>query len=121
LRPEQRKAKEGCCVISKTAEGGRGKTVLAVAAEDGIALFLEPHEKADDQDIENVKDEEGENIKDQQDSEGDDDTNNDDVGYMRQPIEGADHENNKSTQENKVLEGRDVSGEESCEVFSVTP
>ncbi|GKD41227.1 hypothetical protein Tco_1261434, partial [Tanacetum coccineum] len=42
LRPEQRKAKEGCCVMSKTAEGGRGKRVLATATEDGIALFLEP-------------------------------------------------------------------------------
>nr|GEW88881.1 hypothetical protein [Tanacetum cinerariifolium] len=76
--------------------------------------------KADDQEIENVKDEEGENVENQQDSKGDDDTNNDDVGYMRQPIEGADHENNKSTQENRVLEGRDVSGEKSYEVFSVT-
>ncbi|GJZ77641.1 hypothetical protein Tco_0642313 [Tanacetum coccineum] len=43
--------------------------------------------KANDQEIENVKDEEGKNVEDQQDSEGDDDTNNDDVGYMRQPIE----------------------------------
>ncbi|GKD22892.1 hypothetical protein Tco_1224595 [Tanacetum coccineum] len=70
---------------------------------------------------------------------GDDDTNNYDVGYMRQPIEDeawfiayetdypnanekkADYGNNKSTQENRVLEGRDVSGEKSREVFIVTP
>ncbi|GKE48823.1 hypothetical protein Tco_1480081, partial [Tanacetum coccineum] len=41
--------------------------------------------KANDQEIENVKDEEGKNVKDQQVSEADEDTNNDDVGYMRQP------------------------------------
>ncbi|GJY48496.1 hypothetical protein Tco_0438452 [Tanacetum coccineum] len=41
LRPGQRKAEEWCCVMSKAAEGGRGKRVLAAAAEDGIALFLE--------------------------------------------------------------------------------
>nr|GEY91522.1 hypothetical protein [Tanacetum cinerariifolium] len=33
----------------------------------------------------------------------------------------ADHKNNKSTQENRVLKGRDVSDEKSREVFSVTP
>ncbi|GKC84845.1 hypothetical protein Tco_1140562 [Tanacetum coccineum] len=43
--------------------------------------------KVDDQEIENVKDEESKNVEDQQVSEADDDTNNDDVGYMRQPIE----------------------------------
>nr|GFA09948.1 hypothetical protein [Tanacetum cinerariifolium] len=31
-----------CCIISKAAEGGRGKRVLATAAEDGTMLFLEP-------------------------------------------------------------------------------
>nr|GEW52025.1 protein kinase, catalytic domain-containing protein [Tanacetum cinerariifolium] len=89
--------------------------------------------------IENIKDEEGKNVKDQQDSEGDDDTNNDDVGYMRQPIEDEsgflaheikylnvnqkkeDHKNNKSTQENRVLKGKDVSDEKSREVFIITP
>ncbi|GKA13563.1 hypothetical protein Tco_0693209 [Tanacetum coccineum] len=43
--------------------------------------------KAIDQEIENVKDEEGKNIDDQQVSEGDGDTDNVDVGYMRQHIE----------------------------------
>ncbi|GJT47411.1 hypothetical protein Tco_0956126 [Tanacetum coccineum] len=92
--------------------------------------------KADDREINNIKDEEGKNVEDQQDSEGDDDTNNDDVGYMRQPMswflaheidypnaneKKADHTNNISSQENKVLKGRDVSDEKSREVFSVTP
>nr|GFA22537.1 protein kinase, catalytic domain-containing protein [Tanacetum cinerariifolium] len=95
--------------------------------------------KADDREIKNIKDEEGKNVEDQHDSERDDDTNNDDVGYMRQPIEDeswflaheinfpnvnekkADHRNNKSTQENTVLKGRDVSDKKSREVFSVTP
>ncbi|GJZ34776.1 hypothetical protein Tco_0580593 [Tanacetum coccineum] len=95
--------------------------------------------KADDREIKNIKDEEGKNVEDQQDSEGDDDTNNDDVAYMRQPIEDeswflaheidypsvnekkADHRNNKSTQLNRVLNGRDVSDEKSRKVFSVTP
>ncbi|GJZ34751.1 hypothetical protein Tco_0580568 [Tanacetum coccineum] len=81
--------------------------------------------KADDQEIENVKDEEGKNVEDQQVSEANDDTNNDDVGYMRQPIEDeawflaheidypsdnekkADHENNKSTQENEPEKNED--------------
>nr|GFA18772.1 tyrosine-protein kinase [Tanacetum cinerariifolium] len=40
----------------------------------------------DDQEIENIKDEEGKNVKDKKDSKGDD-THNDDVSYMRQPIE----------------------------------
>nr|GEU77094.1 protein kinase, catalytic domain-containing protein [Tanacetum cinerariifolium] len=89
--------------------------------------------------VDTIVDEEGKNVEDQQDSKGDDDTNNDDVGYMRQPIEDeswflaheidypnvnekkADHVNNKSTQENRVLKGRDVSDEKSHEVFSVTP
>ncbi|GKB02257.1 ankyrin repeat-containing domain, PGG domain protein, partial [Tanacetum coccineum] len=44
-------------------------------------------EKAHNQEIKNVKDEEFKNVQDQQVSEADDDTNNDDVGYMRQPIE----------------------------------
>ncbi|GKD75853.1 hypothetical protein Tco_1334135 [Tanacetum coccineum] len=74
--------------------------------------------KADDQEIESVKDEEGKNVEDQQVSEADNDTSNDNVGYIRQLIEDeawflaheidypndnekkADHENNKSTQEN---------------------
>ncbi|GJW20640.1 hypothetical protein Tco_0031262 [Tanacetum coccineum] len=43
--------------------------------------------KADAQEIKNVKDEEGKNVEDQQVSKADDDTNNDGVGYMRQPIE----------------------------------
>ncbi|GJX54251.1 hypothetical protein Tco_0282620 [Tanacetum coccineum] len=68
--------------------------------------------KADDREIENIKDKEGKNVEDQQDSEGDDDTNNDDK---------ADHKNNKSTQENRVLKSIDVSGEKSREVFSVMP
>ncbi|GKE27769.1 hypothetical protein Tco_1443153, partial [Tanacetum coccineum] len=69
----------------------------------------------------------------------DDDTNIDDIGYMRHPIEDeswflaheiddpnvnekkAYHENNKSTQETRVLKGRDVFDEKSREVFSVTP
>ncbi|GJY45584.1 hypothetical protein Tco_0434647 [Tanacetum coccineum] len=46
--------------------------------------------KTDDQEIKNVKDEEGKNVEDQQVSEADDDTNKDDVGYMRQPIEDQD-------------------------------
>ncbi|GKA00851.1 hypothetical protein Tco_0673516 [Tanacetum coccineum] len=89
--------------------------------------------------IENVKDEEGKNIGDQQVYEGDDDTNNDDIGYMRQPIEDeswflaheidypnvnekkADHRNNKYTQENRVLKGRDVFDEKSREVSSGSP
>ncbi|GKD14052.1 hypothetical protein Tco_1198459 [Tanacetum coccineum] len=89
--------------------------------------------------IENVKDEQGKNVKDQQVSEGDDGTNNDDISYMRQPIEDeawflahetdypnvneqkADHGNNKSTQENRVLKGRDVSDDKSRKVLSVTP
>ncbi|GJQ96505.1 hypothetical protein Tco_0007644 [Tanacetum coccineum] len=65
--------------------------------------------KADDREIENIKDKEGKNVEDQQGSERDDDTNNDDVGYMRQPIK------------DEVLKGRDVFGEKSREVFSVTP
>ncbi|GKA00618.1 hypothetical protein Tco_0673168 [Tanacetum coccineum] len=42
LRPWQRKAEEGCCVMSKAAEGRRGKRVLAAAAKEETALFLEP-------------------------------------------------------------------------------
>ncbi|GKA73640.1 hypothetical protein Tco_0779942, partial [Tanacetum coccineum] len=47
LRPGKRKAEEGCCVMSKAMEGGRGKRVLAVTAENGSALFLEPQSTAD--------------------------------------------------------------------------
>ncbi|GKA60490.1 hypothetical protein Tco_0759897 [Tanacetum coccineum] len=36
-----RKAEKGCCVMSKAAEGGREKRVLAAAMEDGTVLFLE--------------------------------------------------------------------------------
>nr|GEW31394.1 reverse transcriptase domain-containing protein [Tanacetum cinerariifolium] len=43
--------------------------------------------KADDQDIKNVKDEECKNVKNHQVSEANDDTNNNDVGYIRQPID----------------------------------
>ncbi|GJR36444.1 hypothetical protein Tco_1212128 [Tanacetum coccineum] len=81
------------------------------------ALSTSSVSKADDQEIESVKDEEGKNVEDQQVSEADNDTSNDNVGYMRQPVEDeawfpheidhpndnenkADHENNKSTQEN---------------------
>ncbi|GKD77447.1 hypothetical protein Tco_1340068, partial [Tanacetum coccineum] len=42
LRPGQRKAEEGCGVMSKAAKGGREKRVLAAAMIGGIALFLEP-------------------------------------------------------------------------------
>ncbi|GJZ90334.1 hypothetical protein Tco_0662261 [Tanacetum coccineum] len=38
--------------------------------------------EVDDQEIENIKDEEGNNVEDHQVSEGDDNTNNDDVGYI---------------------------------------
>ncbi|GJX00166.1 hypothetical protein Tco_0184079 [Tanacetum coccineum] len=54
--------------------------------------------KADDQDIENVKDEEGKNVEDQQVSEADDDTNNNDVVYMRQPIEDEARKNEDDDQ-----------------------
>ncbi|GJU13028.1 hypothetical protein Tco_1135424 [Tanacetum coccineum] len=107
--------------------------------EDPDVKDKQEMEKADDQEIKNIKDEEGKNVEDEQDSEGDDDTNNDHVGYMRQPIEDefwflahetnypnvnekkGDHRNNKSTQENRVMKGRDVFDEKSREVFSVTP
>nr|GFA23897.1 retrotransposon-related protein [Tanacetum cinerariifolium] len=39
---DDRKTEEGYCVMSKAAEGERGKRVLAAAMEDGTALFLEP-------------------------------------------------------------------------------
>ncbi|GJR01046.1 hypothetical protein Tco_0524030 [Tanacetum coccineum] len=44
LRLGQRTLEEGkrCCVMSKIAEGGRGKSMLDAVAEDGTALFLEP-------------------------------------------------------------------------------
>ncbi|GJX78030.1 hypothetical protein Tco_0324841 [Tanacetum coccineum] len=81
--------------------------------------------KADDQEIKNVKDEEGRNVEDQQVSEANDDTNNDDVGYMRQPIKDeawflaheinylndnekkSNHRNSKSTQENGTEKNED--------------
>ncbi|GKE50945.1 hypothetical protein Tco_1486101 [Tanacetum coccineum] len=44
-------------------------------------------EDENNQAVDDNVDEEGKNVEDQQVSEGDDDTNNDDVGYMRQPIE----------------------------------
>nr|GFC21084.1 hypothetical protein [Tanacetum cinerariifolium] len=43
LRPRQWKVEKRCCVMFKTAEGERGKRVLAAAVEDGTALFLEPY------------------------------------------------------------------------------
>ncbi|GKF92388.1 hypothetical protein Tco_0279107, partial [Tanacetum coccineum] len=58
--------------------------------EDPNVNYKQEVKKTDDQEIENVKDEEGKNVEDQQVSEADDDTNNDDVGYMRQPIEDQD-------------------------------
>ncbi|GJV00288.1 hypothetical protein Tco_1329558 [Tanacetum coccineum] len=61
------------------------------AVDDNVGDQKDPNlndkqevKKANDQEIENVKDEEGKNVEDQQVYEGDDDTNNDDIGYMRQ-------------------------------------
>ncbi|GKC51157.1 hypothetical protein Tco_1073902 [Tanacetum coccineum] len=52
------------------------------------ARITEGHfEDENNQVVDDNVDEEGKNVEDQQVSEGDDDTNNDDVGYMRQPIE----------------------------------
>ncbi|GJT61637.1 hypothetical protein Tco_1005170 [Tanacetum coccineum] len=59
-------------------------------AVDTIAGDQEDHDvkdkqevkKVDDQEIENIKDEEGKNVEDHQVFEGDDNTNNDDVGYI---------------------------------------
>ncbi|GJT65779.1 hypothetical protein Tco_1017259 [Tanacetum coccineum] len=104
------------------------------------ALIIDARfENKNNQAVDNNVDEEGKNVKDQQVSEGDDGTNNDDISYMRQPIEDeawflahetdypnvnekkADHGNNESTQENRVLKGRDVSDDKSRKVLSVTP
>ncbi|GJR91780.1 hypothetical protein Tco_0215791 [Tanacetum coccineum] len=54
--------------------------------EDSNVNDKQEVKKADDQKIENVKDEEGKNVEDQQVPEQDDDTNNDDIGYMRQIV-----------------------------------
>ncbi|GJV90170.1 hypothetical protein Tco_1537983 [Tanacetum coccineum] len=52
------------------------------------ARITEGHfEDENNQAVDDNVDEEGKNVEDQQVSKGDDDTNNDDVGYMRQPIE----------------------------------
>ncbi|GJR71417.1 putative ribonuclease H-like domain-containing protein [Tanacetum coccineum] len=55
--------------------------------EEEVYVHQPPVKKADKQEFENVKDEEGKNVEDQQVSKGNDDTNIDDVGYMRKPIE----------------------------------
>ncbi|GKG20331.1 hypothetical protein Tco_0380132, partial [Tanacetum coccineum] len=96
-------------------ENNQAVDIIVGGQEDLDVKDKQEVKKTDDREIENIKDEEGKNVEDQQDSEGDNDTNNDHVGYMRQPIEDefwflahetnylnvnekkGDHRNNKST------------------------